>query len=552
MMKKIAFLFPFLLLLFACNGIQVSEKLDHIDSLIVKEQYDSASMIMKDVIGAPMTAEEQAHYYLLETQLGYLTNQPLPSDSLLDLAIPYYNKVENNQKLADAYYYKSYRSEINQDYTQAILYCKEAERLSMKTNNFRTQYKITESLSYLNGLCENDLLQLQYAKKALSIAQQAQNKNWLAYSYNKISFAFANLGQYDSALVYIEKTIPYLDYVYDYDKTEFLTNIGLLYKENNLEKAKEFFKKALEYGEHPWTLEHLADVYYAEGDKEEAYRLWKKALAKESKYEKDNLIHSILSFNLERGKLVDASKYLDELIAIKDSIITGLRNDTIKDLQLRFDHEVAMHEADKKLISTQRLLLGLILILGIMVINIIIRRKKAEAQEREHQMQLYAYTTEINQLRLNKENALAQIKDLESCKEIDRQKINNLEENVKNAETAIDNLQNNIKKLLDDKAPKLRKGRLYYDHIMEGGTIVEWNRKDDMYFVSYYEAINYQSYNRIKKIRRVSKPTSHNMLYLILKEMGKDDKEVMRIMGLSPEGLRSIRMRTRPIQEKDS
>ena len=64
----------------------------------------------------------------------------------------------------------------------------------------------------------------------------------------------------------------------DSDKAEFLSNIGLFYKENNIEKAKGYFEKALTYEELPVTLEHLADVYYAEGEKEEAYKLWKKAL----------------------------------------------------------------------------------------------------------------------------------------------------------------------------------------------------------------------------------------------------------------------------------
>ena len=148
MIKKIVFLFPLLLLLFACNGIQVSEKLDYVDSLIVKEQYDSASVIMKDVAKVPMTDEEQAHYYLLETQWGYLIGQPLSSDSLLDLAIIYYNKVGNNQKLADAYYYKSYRSRVNQDYPQAVLYCKKAEKLAMNFSNVRLQYKIAENYKF--------------------------------------------------------------------------------------------------------------------------------------------------------------------------------------------------------------------------------------------------------------------------------------------------------------------------------------------------------------------------------------------------------------------
>ena len=289
-------------------------------------------------------------------------------------------------------------------------------------------------------------------------------------------------------------------------------------------------------------------MYYEKGGKEEAYRLWKKALTKESRYNKGNLIYSILSYDLEHGNLDEASKNLDEVIAIKDSIITVLRNDTIKDLQLRFDHEVAMHEADKKLISTQRILMGLAVIVGILTFYIYIRRKKEEALEREHQMQLYAYTTEIDELKANKEKALAQISDLQSHTEHDSQRISKLEEEAKDAEVAIENLNKSIRRLLDDEAPKLKKGRMLYDSIMEGATTSTWTSKDQALFNNYYAAINYRTYNRLKKVKRATKLNAHNMFYLILKEIFNDDEKVKRILGISQEGLRTLRSRTKPIE----
>ncbi len=210
--KRFIHLLAISFLLTACNGMSVSEKLDQIDSLIAKENIDSASVVLNTLAEVSMAPEDQAHYRLLATQLGFITNNPLPSDSLLDLAILYYNKVDNSQKLADAYYYKSLREEkINNNYPQAILYGKEAELLAMNTEDARLLFKITESLAYLNGYCENYLLQLQYGKKSLEYAQRVQNFNWIAYSYSNISFAFANLNQYDSVFYYIEKSIPYID-----------------------------------------------------------------------------------------------------------------------------------------------------------------------------------------------------------------------------------------------------------------------------------------------------------------------------------------------------
>lgn len=60
-----------LFILTACNGINVSERLDLVDSLIVKEQYDSATVILNSIGGDSCSPENQAHYYLLATQLGY-------------------------------------------------------------------------------------------------------------------------------------------------------------------------------------------------------------------------------------------------------------------------------------------------------------------------------------------------------------------------------------------------------------------------------------------------------------------------------------------------
>ena len=548
MKKNIIYLSAIVLLLTACNGIQVTEKLNQIDSLVVKEKYDSADSILKSLANVFMTADDQAHYYLLTTQLGYLTNHPLSSDSLLDLAIIYYNKVENKQKLANCYFYKSYSSEINNDYPQAIRYIKDAERLGKSTDDLRLQFKIAESLAFLNGLSGNNLLQLQYAKKALSLAQRVNNKNWIAYSYNRISFSMANLGQYDSALYYVEKTIPYIEYVYDNDKAGFLTNIGQLYKKKNPKKAKVLFEKALLYNELPGTLEHLADVYYAEGDTDKAYNLWKKALTKDDNigYEKDNLIHSIIGYNIRQGNIEEVGKNINEIIAIKDSIISTLKNDTIKDLQLRFDHEVAMHEADKKLINAQRLLMGGAVIMGVLLFIIYYRKKKEESLEREHQMQLYAYTTEMNNLETKKENALAQIWELRKSKEEYSQKISELQEEANSSGAAIDKLNKEIRDLLNERAPKLKLGRLLYDHIEDGETISSWGFKETTAFNTYYAATHYRSYSQIMKVERTTKLSAHNLFYLILKDMGKSDEEVRRIMGISPEGLRSLRSRTKP------
>ena len=116
-LRNITYQFAFLLMLTACDGMSVSEKLNKVDSLIIYEQYDSACAFLYNIGQITMNEEDQAHYYLLRTKIGILTYHPLPSDSLLDTSIAYYEKVSNNHKLADAYYYKAYRFEMSEDYS---------------------------------------------------------------------------------------------------------------------------------------------------------------------------------------------------------------------------------------------------------------------------------------------------------------------------------------------------------------------------------------------------------------------------------------------------
>ena len=558
-MKRICYFISaaLLLSLIGCGHQPMTKKLTDIDSLIIKECYDSARAILHSFSEKAMSEEDKAHYYLLATQLGYITKHPLPSDSLLDLALTYYDKVGNNQKLADAYYYKSVRAEvINNDYPQAILYSKEAERLAMNTNDNRLQYKIAESLAFLNGLCENTHLQLQYAKRASAIAQKVQNKNWMAYSYNIMSVAHANLNQFDSACFYIEKSIPCIDYVYDSDKAEFLANIGLFYKQNNLEKAKTYFEKALTYEELPLILEHLADVYYAKGEKEEAYKLYKKALTTDGGvgYEKDNLMHSIISYDLEQGNVDEVSKNVDEVISIKDSIINGLRNDTIKDLQLRFDQEVAVNAANERLIRWQWYS-GAIVIIGLLLIGLWLwKRHRLKTMLAKRQIEIQSLILQVDNKKnevTRYENRIAQLqteqqKDNEAKEELKAQ-IEELTRQKEEVQSDFLLLSQKMKEWSGSEVEKLRQGILLMADVENGKCAKYWSDDELRSLTNYYCAVHPDYAKAIYKDHQ--NLSAKQCLYLMLVDMNKTDDETSAIMGVAKDSLRSYKFL---IKQKES
>ena len=550
-MRKFGIIICGLLLLssLGCDHRPMKDQLATIDSLVIKERFDSAYNMTNALDESQMTDEEDlAHYRLLKTQLGFITNNPLPSDSLLDLAILYYNKVDNSQKLADAYYYKSFRSRINHNNSQAILYCKEAESMAINTNDNRLQFKIAENLAYLNGLCENNLFQLQYAQKGLALALKCKNKNWIAYSYNRISFAFANLGQQDSAFYYIEKTLPYIKYVYDSDKAVFLMNLGLLYKKKDSQKAKMILEKALEYEEFPLLLEHLADIYYAEGNKEKAYTSWKKALVSNGGvgYEKDNLIHSIISYDLEHGNLDEASKNLDRVIAIKDSIINVLRNDTIKDLQLRFDHEASINAANERLIRWQWYL-GIATFVLLMLIGLwLLKRQKMRTLLDRRQIEIHQLILQVDEKKkevLDCESQIAQLKmeqqkDSQTLAE-QESRIEELTRQKEEAQRDFLAISQKMKEWTGAETEKLRQGALLMADIDNNKSVRHWPAEKLEALIAYYCAVHTDLAIRINKMSK--KLSNKQILYLILVDMSKDLETMSRIMGIDKNSLRSYK-----------
>lgn len=518
-MKKLLYIL-FLLPLFAgCHQGSMSEKLNEIDSLVAKEQYDSAAMLLGDVAKVSLTDEDQAHYNLLATQLGYLTGNPLPSDSMLDLAITYFKEKKDQARLADCYYYKSNREVINGNFPKAVRYVKEAEQLAA---GIRQQYKIAERLAFLNELCGNYTLQLDYAKKTLGLARLVQNKNWLAYSYSNIGAAFSNLDNFDSAHFYFKQTTPYMIYIKDKGKkAAFLTNIGMLYKDEDMEKAKGYFRESLKHKDSSAALENLADILFEEGKQEEAYKLWKKALTINDGDYKDNIIHSILSYDIERGHIENVCDNLDEIVHIKDSIINSLKNDTIKDLQLRFDHEVAMHQQEQKANNWQKGALVAIIVVILLVAYIVIRRMSEKSKLQEAQMLINDYTTQIREL----------------------------EKSNTEADATINELQNKIKEQLESLSPQLLRGQMLYEQIRRGEltTIHKWSRSDEKLFVDYYKVMDYRTVNKLSSVKRADKLTDHNLFYLLLKEMGKTDPEIQELFGISNNAIRVIKSKTKEI-----
>ena len=524
-MKKSFYLLLLLMAIASCHDKSMTERMDEIDSLVVRELYDSAYAGVLRINGSELTdREDSAHYHLLLVQTSLLTQHPDTLTMLDSLVIPYYNNKGNHEKLAEAYYYKAYRILRQMVISEAIQLYKKAEEQSQYTTNLRLKYKIAESLTYINGIIGNHTLQLNYAQKALEIAKAAQNQEWIANAYCNISFAYSRLHHKDSAVILMKRAMHYSKYIKNSDKPSFLTNAAYILKQASPDVAKNLLLKSLSLKEHSVTIQHLADIYYLEGNKEEAYRLWKKALTVDDGIPKDNVLHNILDYDMDHGHTEHVCETVNEIIHIKDSILNSLRNDTIKDLQLRFDHEVAMRQQEQVTANWQKGVLAAVIIVILLASYIVIKRFLEKNKMQEVQMQINDY--------------MSQIRDLKAS--------------GKESDDEIAKLNKQIKDYLDEKAPDLLKGCMYYEQIkadeIKSLSSAGWRRKEEQLFIDYYAAIDYRTVNRLRKTKRKEKLTTHNLFFLLLVEMGKSEKYIANLFGINERSIDTIKTRTKPVE----
>ena len=536
-MKKLIYILLLMVFVCACGNRSAKDKLVAIDSLVVHELYDSAYTLLSSIDTTLLNnMDTKAHYYLRRKHLGYLTSHSDSSNVLDSIVIPYYTSTDDKEKLAEAYYIKAYGEYNSGHKAEGVIAYKRAEEFANQTNNLRLKFKVAECLAAVNRLSGNYQLELDYAKKAQKLPSLINNPKWSYDALYSIITAYNQLNQKDSCLYFLSQLEPYLKYVPERELPSTLTMIAYFYKQTQPEKAKYYLEESLSKEETSYVLSHLADIYVKENKLEEAHRLWKRALTINDNNSKDNIIHNLLEYDLEHGRTDEVCKRVNEIIAIKDSIINSVRTDSIKTLQLNYDHEVEMNAAHERLIRWQRIL-GMVVFLAMWLIGYILWRKhKTKLQRLENEIQTKDYIRKVLDLELRAAKTEAQLSALQSENDENKQEIKRLE-------AVKQEVEEESKRLLGKEVQTIRRGIQLYEQLMNNEKVQTWSSADYEAITSFFEVSHSDAMKEIRQ--KYGRPTSRNMLYLILVNMGKTNEDISAIMSLNSSSLRTINYRLR-------
>ncbi len=276
---------------------------------------------------------------------------------------------------------------------------KSALKLAEETNNFERQVRVLNNIGLVYQSWNRWQEALTYHKQALKLAEEkAPDGFGLIYSKINIALVSMEMGQFDEAYKLFNIARKYFEQINDLAGLSYISKyLGDLFdRQGNREKALEYYSASLNFGKQVQNNYRICEALLNIGrmyqdsniDKAEEYFKKSLAIARREGYKKQIIeIYQNLALNYKnKHEYEKAFEYLNQTMALKDSLLSEQKLAALSDLQLQLllEHQKSENELLKsdnqinelKLRNEKIIRTGLIivLLLGILVLFLIWRR----------------------------------------------------------------------------------------------------------------------------------------------------------------------------------
>ena len=505
--------------LLSCADNDIRDQLDNIEFLLKQKQNEKANLLLNEINPEVIDdAESLALFWLLKMQADCRLGKAVPSIKPLKYTVSYYEKHNNQNRLAWAYYYMGYFSEDLGDNVGAINYLKKGEAAARKAKDNVVLHHINQVIFGLNHDAKEFLLAIEYGKRALSFSFKQNDSVNLATDLMNLAASYNAIDNMDSAHYYINKMLPYLPAVKEEQRTNHYCNIGLIYRDQNDELAKEYLQKSVDVKYNAYAYRALAQIYQKEGNKEKANEMWHKALQTTNLSLKANVVKGMAKAKTEEGDYKAAHELDLWAAALKDSLHRQQKEENLKGQQELFDKEIANEHLREKHNRAAWAIAALLLTVAFLAVWTVWKKRK-------NRRQIDAMSEELEQ----KAMAMEQLK---KENESNKRQLNRLSLDMEDFE------QKHEKQLAEGQ-------RLYESITVNGGNTVKWTKDDFAHFVLYYKLGHPDFVQHVEN--DYDELTPRQKTFLILYDMGMTDEDVMRTLVLSET---SIRVNKKRISDK--
>ena len=342
-----------LLLLTGCHRPStgtLSAELQRAEALMYPHP-DSALHILQAM--TPPTDElNRATWALFTTQAKYKLYQT-QSDSLLNIALPYFMKTEDAQRRALVLYYRAalYNEEKKVEQAQEF-YLKAAEEVE-KTEDYQLGHLVYAGLWNVYGYRNLNDYALEAAKKALEYAEKGNDNKQIISSLAYIARTNYKNKNRQVAIDYYTKAINLAK-----EKKEYKQLLGLISEIAAVYNRMKDYRSALSYVQNAIQIQNqnsqsaseqlfltIGRIYKNLNMQDSAYFYFNKALESDNLYTLHNAHIEIYDILYKKQQYKDAIFNLDKARFYNDSISQLDKSRTLIEMQEKYDQQKVKDEA---------------------------------------------------------------------------------------------------------------------------------------------------------------------------------------------------------------
>jgi cell division protein FtsB len=231
------------------------------------------------------------------------------------------------------------------------------------------------------------------------------------------------------------------------------------------------------------------------------------------------VLQQIMRLYAKQERYEQAYRASKALIKARDTEARQREANNVHDVQTTYDFEVQNLQNRQKV--NYAILIIILLVLLVALILLCYRLRMITMCYKVIQNQLLVYVYKEQNMTLKEQNV----------------NLNASNKGMKSSIKALNHKVSDFKK----RERILYEGKILYDRIMQGGNAGLWGKPDYVNFIEYYKILDLPFAVLLEKEYKHISP--RYQFFMILYQMGKDDKEVCTVMGISESTIRSIRTR---------
>ena len=245
---------------------------------------DSAFLLLKNILKPEkLSAEEYATWCLLMTQARDKNYMEHTSDSMINVAVKYFERHKDPKRLAWSYYYSGIISNELGEHVQSQLAFLKARSVALEIDEPKLLGRIYENLGNLYERQELQDSVLFFYNKALLYYQHAQDSVGVGISLRNIGRSYLHF-DLDSAERYYQESLQRL-HNNRYMRASVLNDLGILYKQRGEnELSLQYIRHSLEVSGYGIRYIHtrylnIGELYLRMGQKDSALYYLERCLA---------------------------------------------------------------------------------------------------------------------------------------------------------------------------------------------------------------------------------------------------------------------------------